>query len=442
MAAERTTRLRIYTWQSDSDEFTRDQMTKSHEAIEDRVGQFFSGSTPPAINLDNPAERLARSLWLDTDDNVVYFFTTDGTWRALNAFAAPTSTLTPNVTTNSAGSATTYARSDHSHAMLPFGVEGEVQTVRTTAAAGSLDKYARADHVHIIDSGAINSSAQLVDGVVTTAKIAAGGVTTDRLSAGAVTKTRLSVDQQLPTGLVLPYTGAINTATATNDPTGSGVPAGWLLCNGGLYSTTAYPDLFALIGYSYGGSGGVFGVPNLTNRVVQGVGTTPLGGAGGGTATLTTQNMPAHNHSLNGITLSTHSGHTHAPGSLATTQNSGTHTHQVPLGEHNHGIVPSQTVPLFYQPGSSQLHVQLVGPGFLTSPIATVLWNYTGGASGSGTATTNTTGSAHSHNVTRGTTEGGGSHTHTLSGSLETVGQGQSFDVTPAHVGMYHIIKT
>lgn len=36
-----------------------------------------------------------------------------------------------------------------------------------------------------------------------------------------------------------------------------------LLCDGTLYSTIAYPDLFAVIGYNYGGSGSQFAVPDF-----------------------------------------------------------------------------------------------------------------------------------------------------------------------------------
>jgi Phage Tail Collar Domain len=41
-------------------------------------------------------------------------------------------------------------------------------------------------------------------------------------------------------------------------------PTGWKLCDGSQYSTTAYADLFAVIGYTYGGSGLNFNVPTLT----------------------------------------------------------------------------------------------------------------------------------------------------------------------------------
>lgn len=37
----------------------------------------------------------------------------------------------------------------------------------------------------------------------------------------------------------------------------------YLNCDGGSYSTTAYPSLFSAIGYAYGGSGSTFNVPNF-----------------------------------------------------------------------------------------------------------------------------------------------------------------------------------
>jgi len=55
---------------------------------------------------------------------------------------------------------------------------------------------------------------------------------------------------------------------------GSSAPAGWLLCDGGSYSTTGtYADLYAVIGTTYGGSGGTFNVPDMRNAVARGAGT-------------------------------------------------------------------------------------------------------------------------------------------------------------------------
>jgi hypothetical protein len=41
---------------------------------------------------------------------------------------------------------------------------------------------------------------------------------------------------------------------------------GWVLANGASLSTSAYPELFAAIGYTYGGSGGSFNIPNMQNK--------------------------------------------------------------------------------------------------------------------------------------------------------------------------------
>ena len=44
---------------------------------------------------------------------------------------------------------------------------------------------------------------------------------------------------------------------------------GWLLCDGTSYSTTDYPDLFAVIGYIFGGSNSQFNVPNCSGKFLQ-----------------------------------------------------------------------------------------------------------------------------------------------------------------------------
>jgi len=51
------------------------------------------------------------------------------------------------------------------------------------------------------------------------------------------------------------------------------VPAGWLACDGTSYLVAAQPDLFAVIGYTFGGAGPNFNVPDCRNRYVFGVGT-------------------------------------------------------------------------------------------------------------------------------------------------------------------------
>jgi hypothetical protein len=63
-----------------------------------------------------------------------------------------------------------------------------------------------------------------------------------------------------PAGLILPF-------AATSAPEGS------LLCDGAAYATAAQARLFAAIGYSYGGGGGTFNVPDIRGRIPAGKGT-------------------------------------------------------------------------------------------------------------------------------------------------------------------------
>src|SRR5579871_154857 len=88
-------------------------------------------------------------------------------------------------------------------------------------------------------------------------------------------------------------------------------PQGWQLCDGTLLSIAQYPELFQLIGTTYGGDGQVmFGVPDLRGRLPvsqgQGTGLPPfmLGQVGGTeTVALTGQQLPAHGHPFNATTV-------------------------------------------------------------------------------------------------------------------------------------------
>lgn len=91
---------------------------------------------------------------------------------------------------------------------------------------------------------------------------------------------------------------------------GNFAPRGWAICDGSLLSVNQYNALYAILGTMYGGDGrSTFGLPDLRGRVPVGVGTgqgltTVVNGqmAGTETVTLTTANLPAHSHTLNGST--------------------------------------------------------------------------------------------------------------------------------------------
>jgi microcystin-dependent protein len=89
---------------------------------------------------------------------------------------------------------------------------------------------------------------------------------------------------------------------------GTFAPRTWALCNGQLISIATNTALFSILGTTYGGNGQVnFALPDFQGRVAVGTGTGPglpnvqLGQkAGTNTVTLTTANMPAHNHQVVG----------------------------------------------------------------------------------------------------------------------------------------------
>lgn len=108
-----------------------------------------------------------------------------------------------------------------------------------------------------------------------------------------------------PVGTVQPYAG-------------SNAPNGWLMCDGSAVSRTTYPELFGVVGTTYGAGNGstTFNLPDMRGRVPagkddmggssagrlttagSGVNGTLLGASGGAqTVTLSTAEMPAHNHS-------------------------------------------------------------------------------------------------------------------------------------------------
>lgn len=139
-----------------------------------------------------------------------------------------------------------------------------------------------------------------------------------------------------PAGMIVPYAGAAATSAA--------IPfQGWLLCDGSSVLVADYPVLHAVIGYTYGGAGLNFSVPDLRGRVIAGVdnmggstasritaagagivGTTLGAGGGAQTHALTEAQLAAHDHSYVDPT------HNHG---ITDPQ----HTHAILDPTHNHG---------------------------------------------------------------------------------------------------------
>jgi len=122
-----------------------------------------------------------------------------------------------------------------------------------------------------------------VDGSLTATRVVQGppGSTTDLLL--------------VPTGAVIPYAG-------------SSAPSGWLMCDGSSYNTIEYQLLYKAIGYTYGGSGGQFTVPDMRGRIpvctsssaINGLTySKSLGNTGGEEYhALSVDEMPQHTHDM------------------------------------------------------------------------------------------------------------------------------------------------
>lgn len=143
-----------------------------------------------------------------------------------------------------------------------------------------------------ISNNAVTNS-KIKDASITNNKINTGTITADKfnstmIGAGLKRTTTTSVPDsilqtnidnksitynngvmQIPfilnfTGIVVPFAGQI-------------APAGWLLCDGTTYNTAEYPNLFQVIGYTYGGSGSTFKVPDFIGKTFWGGDTTNVG---------------------------------------------------------------------------------------------------------------------------------------------------------------------
>ena len=148
------------------------------------------------------------------------------------------------------------------------------------------------------------NGAAIVPGSIGASQLAANSVVDSSIATGTIDVTKFApsvIPALTPSGVITMFGGA-------------SAPSGWLLCQGQSLATATYPALFTVIGYTYGGSGANFNIPNFQGNVPMGAsasGSYPLGSTGGApTATLVTANLPSHTHTLSsnatGVTNAAH----------------------------------------------------------------------------------------------------------------------------------------
>jgi microcystin-dependent protein len=112
------------------------------------------------------------------------------------------------------------------------------------------------------------------------------------------------------------------------------IPNNYLLCDGASISTTDYPDLFNLIGYTYGGSGNTFNLPNFESRF-------PIGANSSNSNFNPTSNF-AYGNNTTGATNTQAVSYT-APNNVSLLTQAPTHAHNVVPAVHSH-FMPIQSI--------------------------------------------------------------------------------------------------
>ena len=187
-----------------------------------------------------------------------------------------------------------------------------------------------------------------------------------------------AINKAMPTGGIIMWSGTVAT-----------IPTGWALCDG------------------------TNGTPNLTGKFIvhadaDSSGTYNVGATGGANdVTLTTSEMPTHNHTG---TAASAGSHTHS----ASTNSAGAHSHTT-------NISFSPDVDYFGN------NVSILNNG----------QNGTNSVGGQSTNFTSSTAGSHSHTVT---VNSDGAHTHTL--SVDNAGGGGAHENRPPFYALAYIMKT
>lgn len=242
---------------------------------------------------------------------------------------------------------------------------------------------------------------------------------------------RQAVASGVPIGTMLDYAGAT-------------APERYLMCFGQALSRALYPDLFAVIGITFGAGDGTstFNLPDCRGRVsagrddmggtaalrltsaVSGVPGTILGGTGGAQSiTLTLDQIPAHAH---GASSASAGAHTHD----GTTATAGTHSHAGTIaeaGSHQHSGTTSWGGDHAHWGGFTTYHYSAGGggpgaTGAITNTNTTGGHSHTFDTSSAGVhahAVTISTDGTHAHGFT---TASAGAHTHVV--TIDSAGGG------------------
>jgi microcystin-dependent protein/cytoskeletal protein CcmA (bactofilin family) len=271
-------------------------------------------------------------------DATVYGSTTLGdsntdtlTVNATSAFAAPVAMASTLQVTGALSSTTSIYTSGNLRVDGAVDFRGNVSlgnaTTDTVTVAGPITA---SNNLTVTGVTQLNGTTQVNGALTTTGTVAlsgTGGVTlgTNFNTTGAVgitlggssTVTVNSTDVTFTGGTTVTYRGTVNLFGGSNgypvnytrvltNPSGGGTPlsgnlnnflvipgtivayagttapSGYVVCDGRPLVTTQQPDLFAAIGYTWGGTGANFNIPDLRGMFIRGSGTNGTVNASGG----------------------------------------------------------------------------------------------------------------------------------------------------------------
>jgi len=170
-------RFSLYTWASSTDDFTREQMTLSHENVESYGALFLTAAGAPST-ANNTTE---RSIFWDSSNSHLYFRGTSGTaWTRIPfSFGTGIVQITAGATV-SGGTGFDLARANHVHDVST----AAAASLGSANAEGSSSSLARADHVHVIGAGYIVNSMVSASAAIAGSKISGAVPTASAWATG------------------------------------------------------------------------------------------------------------------------------------------------------------------------------------------------------------------------------------------------------------------
>jgi len=222
---------------------------------------FSSSNNSIVVSAPTPPSTASEGdLWFNTNTNELQLYF-NSAWTAVQPTVSGVTAVTVSTPLTDTGTASNpslaiNSATNSAEGVIRIATQAEVNAGTSTTAA-----IVPATLLNSLQAGNyLNDATDTVKGVVelaTAAEVVTGTDSTRAITPAALAGAKFDLGIGNPAGTVITYAG-------TN------APAGYLYCDGSSYDTTVYADLFASVGYVYGGSGSNFNVPDLRGEFIRG----------------------------------------------------------------------------------------------------------------------------------------------------------------------------